>query len=346
MKAAIPTKQTRRPTIVDVAREAKVGVMTVSRVINNYASVKPETRAKVMKAIAKVGYRPNDAARILKGMQARMIALIIPDLSDFFSTCFHAVQRVAMLHDFQTMVVATGRNAAIEDQQMDSLKSHHIAGAIVVTSGGSSRHMQQLLDGGIPIVALDRPVPGLRADAVLVENREGAALGVQHLIEHGHKSIACVAFDAKVFTVHERIEGYRQAVARAGLKPWIYDEVNSLEEMEQLVAQWTKARNRPTAVFSAQRISSIRLVQALHHHGLRAPGDIAIVGFDDFELAEVLETPLTVVAQSATDMARAATELLFKQIEQAPKANAAQPAKITFPASLIVRSSCGCRPRG
>ena len=132
------------PTIIDVAREAQVGVMTVSRVINNYKTVRPTTYAKVMKAIAKVGYRPNDAARMLKGMKARTIGLIIPDLSDFFSSCFHAVQSVAIRHDYQTLVVATGRSASVEDQQLQSIGSHRIAGLILVSSGGDVRQLQAL----------------------------------------------------------------------------------------------------------------------------------------------------------------------------------------------------------
>ena len=186
-------KRDRPPTIVDVAKEANVAVMSVSRVINNYPSVKSSTRAKVMKAIAKIGYTPNDAARMLKGRTGRTIALVVPDLSDFFASCFHAVQDVAMRHGYQTLVVATGRSRLVEDQQLESIQSHRIAGLLIVTSGSDGRRLKMLQDSGIPVVALDRPVAGLQADAVLVENREGVELGVRHLIDHGHERIACVA---------------------------------------------------------------------------------------------------------------------------------------------------------
>ena len=345
-----PVKKTRqgkrstRPTIVDVAREAKVGVMTVSRVINNYKTVRPGTYAKVMKAIAKVGYKPNDAARMLKGMRARTIGLIIPDLSDFFSSCFHAVQDVAIRHDYQTLVVATGRSASVEEQQLQSIGSHRIAGLILVSSGGDVRQLQALQESGIPIVALDRPIVGLRADAVLVENREGAEAGVRHLIEHGHKKIACLGFQSGAYTVRERFEGYRQAIRTAGLEPLVYDNLNSVDAMEALIAGWPLGEERPTAVFTTKRITSILLIQALHRLGLRTPTDLAMVGFDDFELAETLGTPLTVVSQSPSDLARSAAELLFKQIERASQDDPveSQPAKIIFPATLIIRRSCGC----
>jgi LacI family transcriptional regulator len=336
----------RPPTIIDVAKEANVGVMSVSRVINNHPSVKHSTRSKVMKAIAKIGYSPNDAARMLKGRRGRTIGLVVPDLSDFFSSCFHAVQEVAMRHAYQTLVVATGRSVAVEDQQLESMQNR-VAGLLIVSSGSDGRRLKMMQDSGIPVVALDRPVAGLQADAVLVENREGAEQGVRHLIEHGHKKIACVGFDSGSYTVRERIEGYKLAMRNAGLEPILSTQVNNLEAMQALVLRWSAAKDRPTAAFSLKRISSVYLIQALHLHKLRVPENIAIVGFDDFELAEVLGTPLTVVRQTPTGIARAAAELLFKKITnlQEGPATEGQPAKMLFPTDLIIRRSCGCPAR-
>jgi LacI family transcriptional regulator len=326
-----------------VAREAKVGVMSVSRVINNHPSVKHSTRAKVMKAIARIGYSPNDAARMLKGRRGRTIGLVVPDLSDFFSSCFHAVQQVAIRHDYQTLVVATGRNVAVEDQQLESIQNR-VAGLLIVSSGSDGTRLKMIQESGVPMVALDRPVAGLQADAVLVENREGAEQGVRHLIEHGHKKIACVGFDSGSYTVAERIEGYKLAMRNAGLEPILFCHVNTLEAMQALVLRWSAAKDRPTAAFSLKRISSVYLIQALHLHKLRVPEHIAVVGFDDFELAEVLGTPLTVVRQTPARMARAAAELLFKKIAnlQDGSATEAQSTKMLFPTDLIIRRSCGC----
>jgi LacI family transcriptional regulator len=329
-----------------VAREAKVGVMSVSRVINNHPSVKHSTRAKVMKAIARIGYSPNDAARMLKGRRGRTIGLVVPDLSDFFSSCFHAVQQVAIRHDYQTLVVATGRNVAVEDQQLESIQNR-VAGLLIVSSGSDGSRLKMIQESGVPLVALDRPVAGLQADAVLVENREGAEQGVRHLIEHGHKKIACVGFDSGSYTVAERIEGYKLAMRNAGLEPILFCHVNTLEAMQALVLRWSAAKDRPTAAFSLKRISSVYLIQALHLHKLRVPEHIAVVGFDDFELAEVLGTPLTVVRQTPARMARAAAELLFKKIAnlQDGSATEAQSTKMLFPTDLIIRRSCGCPAR-
>jgi LacI family transcriptional regulator len=346
MKSQRARRRGRPPTIIDVAREAKVGVMSVSRVINNHPSVKLSTRSKVMKAIARIGYSPNDAARMLKGRRGRTIGLIVPDLSDFFSSCFHAVQEVAIRHDYQTLVVATGRSVAVEEQQLESIQNR-VAGLLIVTSGSDGSRLKMIQESGIPVVALDRPFVRLQADAVLVENREGAEQGVRHLIEHGHKKIACVGFDSGSYTVRERIEGYQLAMRGAGLQPTLCTNVNSLEAMQALVSRWSAGKDRPTAAFSLKRISSVHLIQALHLHKLRVPEDIAVVGFDDFELAEVLGTPLTVVRQSPTGMARAAAELLFKKIANLQQGAVAggQTAKMFFPTQLIIRRSCGCPVR-
>jgi LacI family transcriptional regulator len=343
MKSPRARRRGSPPTIIDVAKEAKVGVMSVSRVLNNHPSVKHSTRSRVLRAIAKIGYSPNDAARMLKGRRGRTIGLVVPDLSDFFSSCFHAVQEVAIRHDYQTLVVATGRSVAVEEQQLESIQNR-VAGLLIVSSGSDGRRLKMIQENGIPVVALDRPVAGMRADAVLVENREGAEQGVRHLIEHGHKKVACVGFDSGSYTVRERIEGYNLAMRNAGLAPLLFSQVNSLEAMQALAQRWSAAKDRPTAVFSLKRISSVYLIQALHLHQLRVADDIAVVGFDDFELAEVLGTPLTVVRQTPTGMARAAAELLFKKIANLQEGAVAetQTAKMLFPTELIIRRSCGC----
>jgi LacI family transcriptional regulator len=343
MKTPRARRRGRPPTIIDVAKEAKVGVMSVSRVLNNHPSVKHSTRSRVLKAISKIGYSPNDAARMLKGRRGRTIGLVVPDLSDFFSSCFHAVQEVAIRHDYQTLVVATGRSVTVEEQQLESIQNR-IAGLLIVSSGSDGRRLKMILENGIPIVALDRPVAGMQADAVLVENREGSEQGVRHLLEHGHKKIACVGFDSGSYTVRERIEGYKVAMRAAGFEPILFTQANSLEAMQALVLRWSAAKDRPTAAFSLKRISSVYLIQALHLHKLRVPEDIAVVGFDDFELAEVLGTPLTVIRQTPTGMARAAAELLFKKIANLQEGTVAetQTAKMLFPTELIIRRSCGC----
>jgi LacI family transcriptional regulator len=297
-----------------------------------------------MSAIARVGYVQNDAARILKGARAHTIGLIVPDLTDFYATCFHAVQEVAMRNQYQTLVAATGRDGEVENEQIASMNARRISGLILVTSGGNRERIQELIEGGVSVVALDRPIAGVNADAILVENEEGAEAGTRHLIEHKHTRIVCLTSGGTSFATKQRAAGYQRAMREAGLEPSVLS-VPTLERMKTMVAEWEKDRNRPTAVFTTKRITSIQLVQALHRSSLRVPRDLAIVGFDDFELAEVIGTPLTVVSQDPSELARSAAELLFRHLEESRAAtrSANLPVKMVFPTRLVIRASCGCR---
>src|SRR5580698_4050983 len=207
----------RTPTIREVAKLAKVGVMTVSRVINNHASVRNSTRKRVEAAIVQLGYRQNEAARLLKGQRAKIIGLIVPDLSDaFFASCAHTVQHIARAHGYMTLVVASERDAELEVEQAELMAKRMISGLLLVSSiKESDERLQRLQDSDLPIVAFDRPLPGLNTDAVLVENRAGAEAAIQHLLKHGHQRIACIGYDQDVYPIRERIEGYRYTLQSA-----------------------------------------------------------------------------------------------------------------------------------
>jgi len=336
-------KSNKPPTIIDVARDAGVGIMSVSRVLNHHPGVKDSTRQKVEEAMARIGYTPNDAARMLKGRRAHTIGLLVPDLSDFYASCFHSIQAVAMEQEYQTLVAASGRDARMEARQIEAMRLHGIAGLLLVSSGSNGDSLKKLRQHGIPIVAFDRPL-SQRTDVVLVENRDGAAAGVCHLIEHGHTRIACVGFDSGSYTIRERLAGYCEAMHAAGLEQRIHTEIDSEAKMASLVASWRS--ERPTAVFSLKRITSVLLLRALNRQKLRVPEDVAVVGFDDFDLAEVLGSPLTVVRQSPDEVARAAAELLFRRIHtqhpEGKKSAGPKVEELLFPAQLVLRQSCGC----
>lgn len=197
--------------------------MTVSRVINNHPSVKATTRRKVLAAITALGYQQNEAARLLKGRRARTIGLIVPDLSDiFFATCAHTVQQIARAHDLMTLIVASERDADLEVKQAELMASRMVSGLLIVTSSkDGDERLRRLQVSGLPIVAFDRPLAGLESDSVIVENRAGAEAAVEHLIAHGHKRIACAGYDQEVYTINERIRGYKYRMQLEKLKPQV-----------------------------------------------------------------------------------------------------------------------------
>jgi LacI family transcriptional regulator len=331
------------PTIRDVARVAHVGLMTVSRVINNHPSVRASTRKKVEAAIAQLGYRQNEAARLLKGQRAKLIGLIVPDLSDaFFASCAHTVQQIARMHGYMTLVVSSERDPELEFQEAELMASRKVSGLLVVTSMGTGdERMSQLQRTGLTIVAFDRPLPGANTDCVLVENRDGAEEATQHLIEHGHRRIVCAGYDEDTYTVSERVKGYTQQMNSAGLKPQLAFGLVTLDDVRLWLTGIWASKNRPTAIFSINHRTSVSMLQALTDQGIKIPDDVALVGFDDFDLAGVVTPPLTTIAQSPVELSRRSMTLLLDRLHAPKDGAASSPAKIMLPVKLMVRASCG-----
>ncbi len=167
-------------------------------------------------------------------------------------------------------------------------------------------------------------------------------MAVRHLIEHGHRKIACVGYDHTVYTVRERIEGYTNTMNGAGLTANVLPELPMFGDIYEWIAKIGKTKDRPTAIFSLNHRTSADLVRALAMTKLVIPEDIALIGFDDFDLAGVLPSPLTVITQSPEELARRAASLLFEQIQEEQKA-VRIPAKVFLPVELKIRASCGCK---
>src|SRR5487761_478684 len=206
-------------TLTDVAREAGVGTTTVSRVINGGERVSPKTLAKVRRVIEAMGYMPNQAARVLKGDRTKTIGLIIPSIADpFFSSCAEAAQAVARANDSLLIVTASHNDPHIEIENLNVLISHRTDGLIIAPANSRSPALRDLLNRlSIPIVAVDRPIAQSSIASVVTNNFKGARHATQHLIDHGYKRIVCLTGESTIFTIQERIRGYRAAVESAGL---------------------------------------------------------------------------------------------------------------------------------
>jgi LacI family transcriptional regulator len=303
--------------------------MTVSRVINGGNLVSAPTAARVRAAIRKLGYEPNEAARVLKGRSSHTIGLIIPDLADaFFSTCAHAIQQFAARQHYLTLLLASERDRDSEARELAMMKSRNIAGILLVPSSPDS--IQQLKDvraRGLPVVMLDRTFPGLDAGEVMVENEQGARKAVNHLVEHGHRSILCVGYDSQFNSIGLRIE-----------------LITADEPMATVPKLLKRLRfsNPPTALFTLNNVITLNVLQALQRENIRVPDDVAIIGFDDFELAALLSVPLTAVRQPAAEVGRSATRLLLDWIRSRSPDLRAVNQRILLPTELVIRRSCGC----
>jgi LacI family transcriptional regulator len=339
----VARKATSPPTIQDVARECGVGKMTVSRVINGGNLVSAPTAARVRAAIRKLGYEPNEAARVLKGRSSHTIGLIIPDLADaFFATCAHAVQQFAAKHRYLTLLLASERDRDSEARELAMMKSRNIAGILLVPSSPDSiKQLQDVRARGLPVVMLDRTFPGLDAGEVMVENEQGARKAVNHLVEHGHRSILCVGYDSQFNSIGLRIEGYEKAMTEAGLLPELITADEPTATVPKLLKR-LRSSDRPTALFTLNNVVTLNVLQALQRENIRVPDEVAIVGFDDFELAALLSVPLTAVRQPAAEVGRSATRLLLDWIRSRSPDLRALNQRILLPTELVIRRSCGC----
>jgi LacI family transcriptional regulator len=332
-----------RPTIEDVARECGVGTMTVSRVVNGGNLVSATTAARVRVAIRKLGYEPNEAARMLKGHSSRTIGLIVPDLADtFFSTCAHAVQQFAAKHRYLTLLLASERDRDSEARELAMMKSRNIAGILLVPSSPDSiQQLQDVRARGLPVVMLDRTFPGLDAGEVMVENEHGAGKAVNHLVDHGHRSILCVGYDSQFNSIGLRIEGYEKAMADAGLRPELIVADKPNGTIPRLLKRLHSAKP-PTALFSLNNVTTLIVLQALQRENIQVPNQLAIIGFDDFETAALLSVPLTAVRQPAAELGRTATRILLDWIRSESPDLRAVNQRILLPTELVIRRSCGC----
>ncbi len=328
-------------TIKDVAREAGVGAMTVSRVINSVpgSKVSHETAERVRKVIERLGYVPNHVARSLRGQRSGVIGLVTTDIGNpFWASCARGVEREARKHGYATMLVASDESPKVEAHHILALRGRRIDGLLVIPSAGSPSTTWSRDAGNIPVVALDRPITGIKTDTVLIHNTAAAYEATRHLLSHGHRRTAFLGYGEQIYTVKKRIEGYRRAVTEAGLEPRIRVDVPDPSHVRALTLEVLSSPNPPTAIFGMNNLVMNGILQAAAEKGLRVGKQLALAGFEDFEWAEFVRPALTLVRQPGEEMGRRAAELLFARLSGDNHA----PRRVLLDTQLIIRESCGC----
>lgn len=326
----------------DVAKLARVSTMTVSRVLNDSASVTDETRLRVLAAVEQLQYQRNEIARSLREQTSRQIGILIPNLYDpFFATCAHAISVVVKAHAYSMVLSTTDEDPRTEYEQANSMLRRGVDGLVVIPTS-SIKGIPSLRDPefqDLPIVAIDRPVEGSQYDRVLVQNKIGAQLGVDHLIDLGHQRIAFFGLAGPLYTMRMRQQGYRDAMTTAGLRPEIILVSDVLRDAQNALRDALASPYPPTAIFAANNLISRHLLHSLLALGLHPPNPIAMVGFDDFESADLLRPGITVVRQPVESMGRLAGELLFARLAKGGTDTPTK--KIMLSVELVVRGSCG-----
>jgi len=333
----------KRTKMIDVAKLADVGTMTVSRVLNNSGNVSAATTKKVRAAIEKLGYRPNEIARALRGSKSKSIGLIVPSLADpFFATCAHSVNIVAQEYGYSMILTTSNDSPGTELSEAQWMLQKNIDGLLICPARTGSNFADPIFER-TPIVSFDRPMAPGRVASVLVDNYAGGRRGTQHLIEqHHHERIHFLGDSGELYTTRTRMSGYKKAMTEAALAPQATLECSSEEAVLDKVSSLLAGKNPPAAFFCGNNLTTRRLIRTLRKLGVEAPRDIAIVGFDDIELADMLLPSLTVIRQPVERLGTTAAKVLFHllgtPIQNWPETGTRTHLKV----ELIIRASCGC----
>jgi DNA-binding LacI/PurR family transcriptional regulator len=332
---------TAKPTLDTVAAEAGVSRATVSRVINGSPRVSPEVKTAVESAIAALGYVPNRAARSLAMRRTDSIALVMrePDatvLNDPYLGNIIIATSQTLIGTGVQLVLVNAQNTAEHAQLADYVRSGHVDGVLLASMHDDDPLPRLLVEAGIPTVVGGRPahpVPGL--SYVDVDNVGGAQLAAERLLSSGRRRVVTIAGPQDMTAGIDRLNGYHQALAAAGRKP---DRVAygdfTRESGQHAMAELLDRHPDLDGVFAANDLMAIGALRALRDAGRRVPDDVAVVGYDDIEMARHTEPPLTTIHQPIIHQARTMTELLLTQIGGDPVAD-----PVVLPTELVERES-------
>ena len=335
----------RRATMVDVAALAGVGLKTVSRVVNSEPGVSPQLEAKVRQAIEQLSYRRDANASMLRrlGGKTQTIGLVLEDVSNPFSSALHrAVEDAARARGVLVFAGSCDEDATRERELIGSFRERRVDGIIVVPAGRDHTFLDEERRAGTALVFVDRPAAHLDADSVVSDNAGGAVAAVEHLLSVGHRRIGFLGDLLSISTASERLRGYRQALERAGIDPdatLVRTDIRDPETAAAAVDELLGLADPPTAVFTGQNLLTIGGLRALRRAGLER--EVALIGFDDVPLADMVDPAISVVAQDPQELGRAAAELLFRRLD----GDTSPAVHHVVPVTLIARGSGEIPPR-
>jgi LacI family transcriptional regulator len=305
--------------MLDVAALAGVGLKTVSRVVNAEPGVSPALEAKVRLAIEQLNYRRDANASMLRrlGGKTQTIGLVLEDVANPFSSALHrAIEDSARARNVLVFAGSCDEDAGRERELIGSFRDRRVDGIIVVPASHDHTYLYEEQRAGTALVFVDRPAGHLDADSVASDNIGGATEAVDHLLARGHRQIAFLGDILSITTADERLHGYKQALDRmdiqhdnALIRTGLRDPESAARAVEELLA----LPHPPTALFTSQNLLTIGGVRALRRAGLERR--IALIGFDDVALADILDPPISVAAQDPQAMGRAAADLLFRRLD-------------------------------
>lgn len=334
--------------IKDVARAAGVSVGTVSNVINRPDAVATETRARVQSAIDRLGYVRSESARQLRAGRSRIMGLLVLDMGNpFFVDVARGAERTARDAGLGVMVCNSAQSAGEEADYLSLFAEQRVRGVLLTPADATGRNIETFRRHNIPFVLVDRVAEGTTECSVSVDDVAGGALAVRHLVDAGHRSIAYVSGPPGLNQVRDRRTGALNALEEAGLGPENLRELPT-ERLDVAAGRDAGARllglaDRPTAVFCANDLLALGVLQAMYAAGVGVPDDLAIVGYDDIEFAAAAAVPLTSVRQPAVTMGTLAAEMLLEETEEDGTKRHEHRRVVLQPELVVRRSSLSAR---
>jgi LacI family transcriptional regulator len=325
----------------DVAGRAGVAVKTVSRVVNGEPGVRPQVVERVRAAIGELGYRRNESARLLRTGQAASVGLVLEDIGDpFYATLSRAVEDVAHQHDTLLVAGSSDEDPDRERELTLALCARRVDGLIIIPASADHRYLLPELAAGTAAVFVDRPPGLIEADTVLSDNQRGAFEGVTHLLRQAHHRIGFIGDLPHIYTAAHRYRGYLAAMTAAGQRverSWVTLTRPDTTAIREALTRMLRGPVPVTALFCGNNRATALVLRELRAARIR----LALVGFDDLELADLVTPGTTVVAQDAAGLGRIAAQLLFRRLA----GDRGPPQRVELPTRLIIRGSAEFAPR-
>jgi LacI family transcriptional regulator len=329
-----------KATIYDVAREAGVSIAAVSQVINGKGKISEERRSQIILVMERLQYQPSYIAAALTGKKTYTLGLLVPDISNpFFAEIARSVEKQGDKRGYSLVICSTDNKDERLERYLSLLQQKSVDGMIIGTGIKEKEMLDRMIERSVPLVMIAREIPDLDVQTVVVDDFAGGILAARHLLELGHSRMSVLAEHPKVSSSRERIRGFRQALAEAGLK---LSEDMVRESGDDLVKdgkckalELLKNTERPTAIFCCNDLLAIGALQAAKELQVSVPSELSIVGFDNTILASVTDPPLTTIAQPTELMGAIAVDLLIGQLLKEPDVSQ----RTVLSPELVVRQS-------
>ncbi|WP_047285100.1 LacI family DNA-binding transcriptional regulator [Pseudomonas protegens] len=305
-------------TIKDVAALAGISYTTVSHVLNKTRPVSEEVRVKVEAAIASLDYVPSAVARSLKAKTTATIGLLVPNsLNPYFAELARGIEDYCERNGYCVILCNSDDNPQKQRNYLRVLLEKRIDGLIVTSAGGDSGLAQGLAGVRTPMVIVDRGLEGVNADLVRIDHQHGAYLATRHLLELGHRDIACIGGPGNTSVAQMRLAGFQQALREAGVEApaeRILESDFSSTGGYRAAAQLLDGGQPPSAIFAGNDMMGIGVLRAAAERNIRVPSELSVIGFDDILMSRYVYPALTTVGQSILQLGETAAELLLRRI--------------------------------